>query len=127
MRGRCGALIAAAALAAVASPAAAAPAPRAALVFVPGGEVTGSALGITSPTLGGYKRPQFSIDLSQGARISTRAYTRKLPDVALVGSRVAGWDAVVRRAHAAPGDIEPGLLASTIERASGSVAYVGVQ
>jgi hypothetical protein len=123
-------LIAAAAFAAVASPAAAA-GPRAALLFLPNGAVSGGALGITSPTLGGYKRPQFSIDLSQGARISTRAYTRSLPPVALevAGGRgqVAGWDRVVRRAHAAPGDIVPGLLASTIERASGSVAYVGVR
>jgi len=124
MRGRCGALIAAAALALVASPAEAAP--RAALLFVPGPAVSTGALGITSPTLGGYKRPQFSIDISQGARLSTRAYTRKLPRVALVGSRVAGWDAVVRRANAAPGDVVPGLLASTIEQAGGSVAYAGV-
>lgn len=33
---------------------------------------------------------------------------------------------MVRRARAAPGDVVPGLLASTIERAGGSVAYAGV-
>ncbi|HEX6459479.1 MAG TPA: hypothetical protein VF032_11230 [Thermoleophilaceae bacterium] len=133
MRGRCGALIAAAALAAVASPAAAAPpGPRAALLFLPGPVLVqpGLSLGLTSPTLGGYKRPQFAIDLSQGARISTRAYTRALPPLALqVGGgrgQVAGWDRVLRRARAAPGDVVPGLLASTIERAGGSVAYAGV-
>src|SRR5215475_3604300 len=101
MRGRCGVLIAAAALALMASPAAAAaPAPRAAVLFFPAASAQdvlatqpGLSLGITSPTLGGYKRPQFSIDVSQGARLSTRAYTRKLPDVALVGSHVLGWDA----------------------------------
>jgi hypothetical protein len=123
-------LIAASALAAVASPAAAAP--RAALLFVPGPvlDQPGLALGLTSPTLGGYKRPQFAIDISQGARISTRAYTRRLPrlrlEVAGRRSQVAGWDSVVRRAHDAPGDVVPGLLATTIARAGGSVAYAGV-
>ena len=134
MRGRCGALIAAAALAAVVSPAEAAPSgPRAAVLFLPAPSVLtqpGLSVGITSPTLGGYKRPQFSIDLSQGARISTRAYTRKLPalrlEVAGRGGQVAGWDRVVRRAHDAPGDVVPGLLATTIQRAGGSVAYAGV-
>jgi hypothetical protein len=126
-------LIAAAALAAVASPAAAAaPGPRAAVLFVPGPVLAqpGLSLGITSPTLGGYKRAQFAIDLSQGARISTRAYTRPFPSVALEvrGQRaeVRGWGSVVRRAHDAPGDIVPGLLATTIARAGGSVAYAGV-
>src|SRR5205814_232331 len=102
MRGRCGALIAAAVLAAAASPvAAAAPGPRAAILFVPGPvlDQPGLSLGLTSPTLGGYKRPQFALDLSQGARISTRAYTRGLAPLALAvaGGRgqVAGWDSVV--------------------------------
>jgi len=126
-------LIAAAALAAVASPAAAAaPGPRAAVLFVPGPVLTqpGLSLGITSPTLGGYKRPQFAIDISQGARISTRAYTRRLAPLALevAGGRgqVAGWGSLVRRAQDAPGDIVPGLLATTVARAGGSVAYAGV-
>jgi len=129
MRGRYGALIAAAALAAVASPAAAAaPGPRAAVLFVPGPVLSqpGLSFGLTSPTLGGYKRPQFAVDISQGARISTRAYTRKLPALRLVGSHVEGWDRLVRRARDAPGDVVPGLLATTIERAGGSVAYAGV-
>jgi hypothetical protein len=129
MRGRCGALIAAAAFAAVASPAAAAaPGPRAAVLFVPGPVLSqpGLSFGLTSPTLGGYKRPQFSVDISQGARISTRAYTRRLPALRLVGSRVVGWDRLAKRAHDAPGDVVPGLLATTIERAGGSVAYAGV-
>jgi hypothetical protein len=133
MRGRCGALIAAAALAAVASPAAAAaPGPRAALLFVPGPVLSqpGLSVGLTSPTLGGYKRPQFSVDISQGARISTRAYTRRLPALRLevAGGRgqVAGWSSLLRRAHDAPGDVVPGLLATTIERAGGSAAYAGV-
>jgi len=129
MRGRSGALIAAAAFAAVASPAAAAaPGPRAAVLFMPGPVLSqpGLSVGLTSPTLGGYKRPQFALDLSQGARISTRAYTRRLPALRLVGTRVVGWDRVVRRARDAPGDVVPGLLATTIERAGGSVAYAGV-
>jgi hypothetical protein len=124
-----------AALAAVASPAAyAAPGPRAAVLFLPGPVLAqpGLSLGLTSPTLGGYKRPQLAIDLSQGARLSTRAYTRKLPAlrVQATGHRpqatVLGWDRVVRRARDAPGDVVPGLLATTIARAGGSVAYTGV-
>ncbi len=129
MRGRCGALIAAAVLAAVASPAAAAaPGPRAAVVFLPGPVLLqpGLSFGLTSPTLGGYKRPQFAVDVSQGARLSTRAYTRELPPLQLAGSRVAGWAQLVRRARDAPGDVVPGLLATTIERDGGSVAYAGV-
>jgi hypothetical protein len=138
MRGRCGALIAAAALAAAASPAhAAAPKGRAALLFLPSSRALdvfarqpGLALGLASPTLGGYKRPQVSIDISQGARLSTRAYTRRLPRVAVQsaggGLRIAGWGAVARRARDAPGDVVPGLLASTISRGGGSVAYAGV-
>src|SRR5437763_3360561 len=133
MRGRCGALIAAAALAAVASPAAAAaPGSRAAVLFVPGPIFTqpGLSLGITSPTLGGYKRPQLFVDISEGARISTRAYTRRLAPLAVevAGGRgqVAGWGSVVRRARDAPGDVVPGLLASTIERSGEAVAYAGV-
>src|SRR2546421_1356418 len=132
MRGRCGALIAAAALAVVASPAAAAaPGSRAAVLFVPGPILTqpGLSLGITSPTLGGYKRPQLFVDISQGARISTRAYTRRLAPLALEvaggSGQVSGWGSLVRRAHDAPGDIVPGLLATTIARAGGSGAYAG--
>jgi hypothetical protein len=135
MRARCGALIAAALLAACASPAAAAPAPRAALLFLPSAHPLAAmaahpelSLGLVSPTLGGYKRGQFAIDISQGARISTRAYTRRLPPLRLTvrDSRWAGWSDLVRRARDAPGDVVPGLLASTISRAGGSVSYVGV-
>jgi hypothetical protein len=132
MRGRCVAAVAAAALAAMASPAAAAPGPRAAILFLPGPVLAqpGLSVGLTSPTLGGYKRPQLAIDLSQGARISTRAYTRSLPSVALkvIGhsAEVIGWRSVVRRARDAPGDVVPGLLATTIERAGGLVTYAGV-
>jgi hypothetical protein len=135
MRARCGALIAAALLATCASPAAAAPAPRAALLFLPSphplaamGAHPELSLGLVSPTLGGYKRPQLAIDISQGARISTRAYTRRLPrlELTLRDSRWTGWSALVRRARDAPGDVVPGVLASTISRAGGSVSYVGV-
>jgi hypothetical protein len=133
MRATCGALLAAAALSVLAPPAGAAPAPRALIAFMPTHlafnvfeSERGMAVGLTSPTLGGYKRPQMSIDISQGARLSTRAYTRKLPRLALEVSggrgQVAGWGQLVRRARDAPGDVVPGLLASTV----GGAAYVGV-
>jgi hypothetical protein len=130
MRATCGAFLAAAALAlALAPAAAAAPAPRAMIVYLPARDALGLmaghpelSLGLTSPSLGGYKRPQMSVDISQGARISTRAYTRKLPRLRLAGTQVEGWAELVRRARDAPGDVVPGLLASTVGRAG----YAGV-
>jgi hypothetical protein len=129
----CGALLAAAALSAsvFAPPAGAAPLPRRAMIaFLPTHfaynvleSEEGMAVGLTSPTLGGYKRPQLAIDISQGARLSTRAYTRKLPPLRRVGNRVAGWDKVMQRARDAPGDVVPGLLAATV----GGATYVGVR
>jgi hypothetical protein len=142
MRALLAALLAAALLAAAAAPAVASSQPRALIAFLPapGGDShalldelaarPSLALGLTSPTLGGYSPQQMAIDIGQGARISTRAYKSELPAFQVVPlgtqARIAGWQDEVRRADAAPGDITPGLLASTIERAGGNVAYAGV-
>ena len=137
MRAVTAALLAAALLAAAAAPASASSQPRALIAFLPppsGGRAAlleelaarGLAVGLVSPTLGGYSPEQMAIDIGQGARISTRAYKSKVPPLALAGNRIAGWEAELHRARAAPGDIRPGLLATTIERAGGRVAYVGM-
>jgi hypothetical protein len=135
MRATWAALLAAALMAVLAAPAAASSDQRALIAFLPGAELeqlqqSGMAVGLTSPTLGGYKPQQMAIDIGQGARISTRAYKSGLPQFAIVpsgsGARVAGWPAEVARANAAPGDVTPGLLATTIERSGGHVGYLGV-
>ncbi len=142
MRALLAALLAAALLAAAAAPAAASSQPRALIAFLPapGGDRQALldelaarpslALGLTSPTLGGYSPQQMAIDIGQGARISTRAYKSELPAFQVVPlgtrARIAGWQNEVRRADAAPGDITPGLLATSIERGGGNVAYAGV-
>jgi hypothetical protein len=143
MRALLAALLAAALLAAAAAPALASSQPRALIAFLPASPDAGRqvlidelaarpalALGLTSPTLGGFSPQQMGIDLGQGARISTRAYKSKLPPFALVpvggGAQIAGWEDEVKRADAAPGDVTPGLLPTTIERAGGSVGYAGV-
>src|SRR5689334_15223126 len=135
MRATLAALLAAALMAIAAAPAGASSQPRALIAFLPGAELgqlqqSGMAVGLTSPTLGGYHPQQMAIDIGQGARISTRAYKTKLPRFAIVpsgsGARVAGWPAEVARANAAPGDVTPGLLASTLQRSGGRVAYLGV-
>jgi hypothetical protein len=137
MRAVTAALLAAALLAAAAAPASASSQPRALIAFLPpppGGRAAlleelaarGLAVGLVSPTLGGYSPEQMAIDIGQGARISTRAYKSKVPPLALAGNRIAGWEAELHRARAAPGDVRPGLLATTIEHAGGRVAYVGM-
>jgi len=136
MRATWAALLAAALMAVAAAPASAASQQRALIAFLPGAELgqleqAGMAVGLTSPTLGGYKPQQMAIDIGQGARISTRAYKTGLPQFAIVpagtGASVAGWPEEVARANAAPGDVTPGLLASTIQRDGGHVAYLGVR
>ena len=125
-----------------AAPGAAAAKPRVLLAFLPTESEPGMpllfdfahrglAIGLTSPTLGGYNPRQAMLDVSQGTRISTRVYPRKTPRLDVVdspgpGARIAEWGSAVDRADDAPGDVVPGLLADTIERAGGRVSYAGV-
>ena len=139
-------LAARAAVAAACASALAAAAPaqadgRVALVFLPISpapgqpllgefERRGMAVGLTSPTLGGYVPRQMMLDVSQGSRVSRRTYDGKLPQLSLEprppgAARISGWDEAVRRARDAPGDLVPGLLAATVEREGGRVAYAG--
>jgi hypothetical protein len=89
----------------------------------------GMAVGLVSPTLGGYTRRQTVLDVSQGTRISARAYGERVPRVELGlagrGGRILRWDEALARAQDAPGDVVPGLLADTLRRAGRRVAYLG--
>ncbi|UGS38088.1 hypothetical protein [Capillimicrobium parvum] len=103
--------------------------PRAIVAFVPGATldtfaaVPGASVGMLGATQGSYRQIQALLDLSQGARTSLAAYEppRTPPLGVLADGRVAGWDAAVRRADAAPAPIVPGLFASSVP---GGIAYV---
>jgi hypothetical protein len=110
--------------------------PQAVIAFLPPGPgetrplleelaARGMAIGMTSPTVGGFDARQMALDMSQGTRIPTRLYSKDIGVLRLRGGRMTGWDRVLRRASDAPGDLKPGLLASTIERAGGRVGYKG--
>lgn len=129
-------IAAAAALAVLAFAGSAQAAPRAVIAFLPAGPgemrplleefaARGMAIGMTSPTVGGFAPRQMGLDMSQGARIPTRLYSKRIGSLRLLDGRLSGWDVAVRRARKAPGDVRPGLLASSVERAGGRVGYVG--
>src|SRR3954454_15761559 len=111
-----GALICALAVLVAAAPAQARP--QAVIVFVPGGSKPlldefakrGMAIGLTSPTVGGFKVRQMPLDMSQGTRIPTRLYSKRIGSLVPVGGRLVDWDVARRRAERAPGDLKPGLL-----------------
>ncbi len=95
------------------------------------GRLEGTALGLSSPILGQYSRQQVLLDISAGSRISTRTYPDELGPVFLRRrgdtGRTAGWQAAMRRGADAPGEIVPGLLATSVQEAGGHVAYAGVE
>ena len=104
------------------------PAPKAPLLFDL--EQRDFAYGFTSPSIGSYTKTQMLLDMSQGSRIANRAYSRPLGRLDLEygrdGARMVGWFYDNRRAERAPGDVEPGLFAETLQRAGKGVAYSGV-
>lgn len=111
-----------------------APGPRSALlVFLPAGErelagAGGLSVGMVSATQGHYRSAQFLLDLTQGARVASSAYSRPgPPELSLVptheGAQVSGWQIARKRAQAAPQVLTPGLLAGQI---SGGAGYAGV-
>jgi len=94
-------------------------------VFVDAGEpelaAAGMSVGIMSASQGTYSPGQLQLDISQGARIASSAYRTPVPPpLSLVGDRVSGWRATRARASAAPQELTPGLLASSI---LGGAAY----
>jgi hypothetical protein len=137
-------LIPAAALAASAAGASAAPATSgsqtaAVIAFVPAPvgvafetqleRADGMSVAIMSASEGGYAPAQLALDVSQGARISSAAYSTPRPPplslaVAGAGGLVRGWPAARERAEHAPQLLRPGLLASQVS--GGGAAYAAV-
>ncbi len=103
---------------------------RAALiVFLDAGEqelaTAGMSVGIMSASQGTYTPAQLQLDITQGARIASSAYPTPVPpSLSLEGNRVTGWGAVKARAAAAPQELTPGLLASSVQ---GGGAYAGAE
>jgi len=88
----------------------------------------GLSVGIVSAAQGPYDRLQFLLDVTQGARVSPSAYPGGRPGPLLLreagaGGVLEGWPAVRARAEAAPGLLEPGLLAAATP---GGAAYAGI-
>src|SRR4051794_29582937 len=104
------------------------PAPKMPLLFDL--EQRNFAYGVTSPSIGSYTKRQMLLDMSAGTRIANSAYGKPLGRLDLEygprGGRMAGWFYDRKRAEGAPGDVFPGLFASTLERAGHHVGYAGV-
>jgi hypothetical protein len=102
------------------------------LVFLPTGEsqlasIGGLSVGIMSATQGEYSTAQLLLDITQGARVTSSAYSTARPpplSVRVAGAEgaVLGWPAARRRAEDAPQLLQPGLLAAQIP---GGAAYAG--
>jgi hypothetical protein len=75
----------------------------------------GFSPGVMSAGLGTVPPGQTYLDLGQGNRVFSSLYDEPLPE--LRGDRDRWWRAVVERAEAAPADIVPGLLHSSLAAA----------
>jgi len=103
------------------------------LAFAPTGEpelasVPGMSVGIMSASQGSYSAEQLLLDITQGDRIASSAYSPAHPPalaLRTIGSAgvIAGWRAALRRAERAPQLLSPGLLAAQIR---GGGAYAGI-
>jgi hypothetical protein len=78
--------------------------------------VLGIAPGLVSAGISEVPPAQTYLDISQGNRINPSLYDTELPDLPVAGGLVAPmpWGEAVRRADAAPADLVPGLLGSTL-------------
>jgi hypothetical protein len=110
--------------------------PTALILFLPGASseqlasVPSLSTGIMSGAQGTYTTTQLALDIGQGSRVSTSAYSpQHPPPLALrasgAGAVIEGWQAALRRAHGAPQFLEPGLLASQIPGGAGYAAIAG--
>jgi hypothetical protein len=104
------------------------PAPKMPLLFDL--EQRNFAFGVTSPSIGSYSKRQMLLDMSAGTRIANSAYSHPIGrldlDYGPQGGRMKGWFYDNKRAVRAPGDVLPGLFASTLEGAGHRVGYAGV-
>ena len=76
--------------------------------------IPGISIGVMSTGIGEIPRDQTYLDISQGNRVDDTLYDRPLPPLRNTFLRVPHWSEVVARADAAPADIVPGLLGSTL-------------
>lgn len=108
--------------------------PHAVIALLPGGggekrplleelAARGMAIGMTSPAVGGFKVRQVGLDITQGTRIPVRLYSGPIGALRVRRGHLTGWARTIARAAGAPGDLQPGLLATAIERAGGRVGY----
>jgi hypothetical protein len=88
------------------------------------------ALGLSSATQGRYEQSQALLDITQGTRVSTAAYTpRSAPTLTFyhppgaTGALFSGFLDAKARAESAPADIVPGLLG---QKVPGGTGYAGV-
>jgi len=84
------------------------------------------SIGIMSATQGPYSAEQLLLDITQGARIASSAYSSPPPALTLnANGTIAGWIAARRRASEAPQILTPGLLAGTAPGGTGYAAPAG--
>jgi hypothetical protein len=93
-------------------------------------QLPGFSVGLFSPTLGRYSPTQMMLDISQGSRVATSLYkpiTPQPPGLIATGAggQFVGWNPLVARADAVPGEVVPGLLACSAEHAKKAVSWVG--
>jgi hypothetical protein len=75
----------------------------------------GMSPGFLSAGLGAVPAEQTYLDITQGNRVFSSLYDSELPRSRVRVDRPVDDAAVVRRAESAPAEIEPGLLATTLE------------
>jgi hypothetical protein len=85
------------------------------------------SLGIMSAAQGTYTPAQLALDISQGARIVSGAYSPPRPPRLTLkaqgrGGQILGWAPARRRAERAPQLLRPGLLAASVP---GGAGYAG--
>jgi hypothetical protein len=81
--------------------------------------VKGFSVGILSAAQGAYSTSQLALDITQGARIASSAYSSPRPPALSLkpagsGAVLDGWHVARRRAEDAPQLLRPGLLATWI-------------
>ena len=91
--------------------------------------IKGLSVGIMSAAQGRFSRAQLALDITQGARVASSAYSSSQPPALSLrraggGAVVEGWQAARRRAEAAPQLLRPGLLATWID--GGAAGYAGI-
>ncbi len=98
-------------------------------MFVDAGEPQMASCGLSAATMsasqGRYSRDQLLLDIGQGARIASSAYsTPEPPPLGLLAGAagtgtIENWTSVRGRARSAPQELTPGLLASSVPGGAG--------